>query len=370
MSSNTTIYAVDDDPMILDIYASLLGEEFNLRTFPSCEACTEAVALSVPDIFLLDIELSGVDGYTLCRQLKENDASRDAPVIFVSSHDNINERLAGYDSGAEDFIIKPFSPDELLRKVRVSEQIIANKKNLREQLSMSEQLSSLALASMDEAGLVLQFMSKLIGWSDEVEIASGLLELMQRYGLSGAVQTRTANRRYSLSPAGANLPLEVSVLNHVSTMETIFEFRNRGVYNYPRATLMVSNMPLHDPDFCGRIRDNLAIAAAGASARLDAITAEEAVRDTLINIRETISTIHQFHESTRVQTSELIFELDEELAKLFVSLGLTTGQENMFEDMIKEFMNRLTLIIDQGDDIQTSLQTLSEKLGNVTLHSS
>ena len=368
MSTNTTIYAVDDDPMILDIYASLLGDEFNLKTFPSCEECAKAVEGQVPDIFLLDIELPGVDGYSYCRQLKENDATRDAPVIFVSSHDTINERLTGYDAGAEDFIIKPFSSDELLRKARVSEQIIAGKKNLREQLSMSEQLSSLALASMDESGLVLQFMSKLIGWNDEVEIATGLLELMHRYGLTGAVQTRTGDRRYSLSPEGANLPLEVSVLNHVSTMETIFEFRNRGVYNYARATLMVSNMPLHDPDFCGRIRDNLAIAAAGASARLDAITAEDAVRDTLSSIRETITTIHQFHESTRVQTSELIFELDEELAKSFVNMGLTTGQENQIEDMIKGFMGRLTSIIDQGDDIQTSLQALSEKLGSVAQH--
>lgn len=368
MSIQTTVFAVDDDPMTLEIYASLLGEEFTLRTFDSCEACAAATAEAAPDIFLLDIELPGINGYTYCRQIKEGDATRDHPVIFVSSHDSINERLSGYDAGAEDFIVKPFAPDELLRKVRVSEQIIASKNNLREQLSMSEQLSSLALASMDESGLVLQFMSKLIGWSDDKEIASGLLELMQRYGLTGAVQARTGSRRYSLSPEGENLPLEVSVLNHVSTMETVFEFHNRGVYNYPRATLMVANMPVHDPDFCGRIRDNLAIAAAGASARLNALTAEEAVRDTLASIRDTLSQIQMFHDDTRVQTSELILELDQELARAFVNLGLTTNQENQIEDMIKGFMDRLTGIIDQGDEIQKVLQGLGEKLATVSSH--
>ena len=362
MSQQTVIYAVDDDPMVLDIHDSLLKEEFSLVLFNSCEACEAAMAGARPDMILLDIELPGKDGYSFCQQLKDDSAYADIPVLFISTHDTVEERLKGYDLGALDFIVKPFKPDELLRKVRATEQIIASQKNLREQLSMSEQLSTLALASMDEAGLVLQFMSKLIGWGNEVEIAEGLLQLMQRYGLSGAVQVRTGTRTYSLSPQGANLPLEVSVLNHVSTMETIFEFRNRGVYNYANATLMVSNMPLHDPDFCGRIRDNLAIAAAGASSRLEAIAAEEAVLDTVSSIRDTLSFIRQFHQNTRAQTSELVFELDEQLAKAFVNLGLTTGQENLIEALIKEFMDRLTGIIDQSDDIQSSLQSLNDRL--------
>ncbi len=368
MSSQTTIFAVDDDPMILDIYTTLLGAQFNFTPFDSCEACESALAATRPDLILLDIELPGQDGYSFCRQLKDTPGLADIPVIFVSVHDTVAERLKGYDVGAIDFIVKPFTSNELLRKLHVTEQIIASQKNLREQLSASEQLSTLALASMDESGLVLQFMSKLIGWGNEIEIAEGLLQLMHRYGLSGAVQTRIGPRVYSLSPQGVNLPLEVSVLNHVSTMETIFEFHNRGVYNYKNTTLMVSNMPVHDPDFCGRIRDNLAIAAAGASSRLDAIAAEEAVLDSLVSVRDTLSFIRQHHQSTRMQTSELVFELDEQLAKAFVSLGLTTGQENSLEALIKEFMSRLTGIIDQGDDIQASLQSLNHRLNALKLH--
>lgn len=363
--SSTVIFAIDDDPMVLDIYNTLLGRDFQLKTFTSTEECEVELSITKPDLFLLDIELPGMDGYAFCQKLKEASETTRIPVIFVSVHDTPDERLKGYDAGALDFIVKPFRPEELLRKVKATEQIIANQKNLQEQLSMSEQLSSLVLASMSESGLVLQFMSKLIGWDTEKDIAEGLLFLMQQYGLTGVAQTRTGERRYTLSREGANLPLEVAILNHVSTMETIFEFHNRGVYNYPNATLMVSNMPLHDPDFCGRIRDNLAIAAAGASSRLEAIVAEEALQSTLASIRDTLTSIRQFHQNTRAQTSELIFELDEQLARAFVNLGLTIGQENSLEGLIKEFMNRLTGVIDQGDDIQHSLQSLNERLSSL-----
>ena len=362
MANDILAFAVDDDPFILDIYASLLSEECRLRTFASAEACAPALAATPPDLLLLDIEMPGMDGYSFCRQIKDDPQTGDVAVTFVSGHDSIDERLKAYDAGGDDFIAKPFVPEELLRKIRIAEQIQADKKNLREQLSMSEQLSSLALASMDESGLVLQFMSKLIGFSNTTEVAQGLLELMQRYGITGAVQTRVGTNAYTFSPQGANVPLEVSVMNHLRTMETIFEFRNRAGYNYPHVTLMVTNMPLGDPDFCGRIRDNLATAAAGANARLEAIEGEQLIKTTLDSIQDTLSSIRQFHDGMKSQTSELIFELDEELAKAFVNLGLTTGQENSIEDLVKLFMNRLAATLDQGDDILVTLHDLSNRL--------
>lgn len=362
MTQDILTYAVDDDPLIRDIYAFLLQDKCRLQVFESADACAPALAAALPDLLLLDIEMPGTNGYDFCQQIKADPATVGITVIFVSGHDSIEERLKAYDAGGEDFIGKPFVPEELLRKVKIAEQIVADKKNLREQLSMSEQLSSLALASMDESGLVLQFMSKLIGYGHGSEVAQGLLELMQRYGITGAVQTRVGDATYTQSPQGSDLPLEVSVMNHLRSMETIFEFRNRAGYNYPNVTLMVANMPLDDPDLCGRIRDNLATAAAAANARLEAIAGEQMIQSTLDGIQDTLGSIRQFHDGMKVQTSELIFELDEELAKAFVNLGLTTNQENLIEDLIKSYMNRLAATLDTGDEILGTLQELSNRL--------
>jgi CheY-like chemotaxis protein len=316
---------------------------------------------------LLDIELPGMDGYAFCRALKDDPATRQVPTLFVSSHDTIEERLQGYDAGGDDFIVKPFAPDELLRKVRVARQVARDKASLQDQVSMAEQLSALALASMDESGLVLQFMSKLIAWNTAEEIAQGLLDLMHRYGLKGTTQANVGPRAYTLGEEGPNLPLEVSVMNHVRTMETIFEFRKRAVFNYGRAAAMVANMPVHDADFCGRIRDNLAIAVAGANSRLEAIEADEAIRATVAGIADTLTTVRQFHDFSCSRTSQLVYEIGEELARSFVHLGLTVGQENQIEELVKRYMNEFIAINDEGAQILTSLQNVSSRLSALRL---
>jgi CheY-like chemotaxis protein len=373
LSNAFKVFAIDDDPLILEILREIVEPHYSMETFDSVEACLPRLDAEKPGMFLLDVTLPGMDGYAFCRQLKDDAALRRIPVTFVSSNDTIEARLEGYDAGGEDFIVKPFAPEEVLRKVRVAQHIVQNQQSIQEQADSSEYLANLALASMDEAGIVLQFMSKLIGWNSEQEVAEGLLELMQRYKLEGVVQVRVGQRCHTLSKSGANLPLETSVINHVRGMDRIFEFRARSVHNFDRVTLMVSNMPLADPDFCGRIRDNLSVAAQGADSRLQAIEIEEAGRknqegilDVLQSVRETISDMSQAHLQDRAASTEMMVQLDQDLANAFVHLGMTDNQERQMEDLVGNFMKRLVELLDRGEETQEAMHKLSEKLGQLS----
>lgn len=372
MSDEFKVFAIDDDPLVLEVLCEILQQEYAVKTFESAEACLQQLDKEKPDMFLLDVGLPGIDGYTFCRQLKDNTGTWDTPITFVSSHDTIEARLQGYDAGGEDFIVKPFAPAEMLRKIKVAQQIIKSKQSIQEQADASEYLSTLALASMDEGGIVLQFMSKLIGWNSAQEIAEGLLELMQRYKLDGVVQTRSNHGSLTLSKAGTNLPLETSVINHVQNMGRIFEFHSRSVHNFERVSLMVNNLPLNDPEFCGRLRDNLSVAAQGADSRLQAIETEEANRrnqagilEVLASVRETISAMHQAHVQDRAASSTLMLALAQDLEKSFIHLGMTDNQERMMENLVGDFMKRLVELLDRGEETQEAMQRLSERLAQL-----
>ena len=373
MSETFKIFAIDDDPIIRELICQALDDpDYAIETFESVEACLPRLAEERPGMFLLDVSLPGMDGYSFCRQIKDDSSLRHIPVTFVSGHDDIDARLAGYDAGGEDFVVKPFDPDEIKRKIKVAQHTIQNQKSLQEQAEASEYLSSLALASMDEAGIVLQFMSKLIGWNTAAEVAEGLLELMQRYRLVGVVQTRGAETNLTLSQSGTNIPLEVSIVNHVRGMDRIFEFRNRSVHNFDYVTLMVNNMPLDDPDFCGRLRDNLSVAAQGADSRLRAIEVEQEnyrsqkiILDVLQSVRESIDAMQQSHTQDRAASTELMVELDQDLANSFVHLGMTDDQERKMESLVGDFMKRLVGLLDRGEEARLTMQDLSEKLGQL-----
>jgi CheY-like chemotaxis protein len=373
MSGAFNVFVVDDDPFVLDIIRGILEPDCTVEIFDSVEACAPRLETVKPDMFLLDVKMPGIDGYAFCREIKDDAALRHIPVTFVSSQDTIEARLKGYDAGGEDFIVKPFEAEEVLRKVQVARQIAQAKRALTSQLEDSELLSSLVMANMDEYAILVRFMRELISLETEQEIANGILEMLQRYKLDGVVQTRISQRTLTLSAQGANLPLETSVLNHVRGMERIFEFRNRSVQNFDRLTLMINNMPLHDPDYCGRLRDHLCIAAESAEARLKALETEETsqrsqagIQGALERVRALTAGLHQAHLRDRATSSELFVRMEQSLANSFVHLGMSEDQERHLGDLINGFMKELMELLDRGEETHEALQDLGARLGQIT----
>jgi hypothetical protein len=226
------------------------------------------------------------------------------------------------------------------------------------------------MANMDEYAILVRFIRELVSWNNEQEIAVGVLEMLQRYRLAGVVQTRISNRTVTLSDQGAELPLEVSVMNHVRGMERIFEFRNRSVQNFERVTMMVKNMPLEDPDYCGRLRDHLCIAAETTEARLKAIETEEAsrrsqagIQNALTHITAITDELQRVNRENRIAISELMIGTEQQLSSAFMHVGLTEDQEGRIGRIVSNFMKDLVEMLDRSEDTEKPLQALGQLLG-------
>ncbi|HEY7168823.1 MAG TPA: response regulator [Candidatus Binatia bacterium] len=114
------VLAIDDDPIILDMYEAVLDAEHTIHLASSGE---EGLALlnSNPriDLLLLDIVMPGMDGYQTCQRIRQNPLFSHMKVILVSSKVKLEERLRGYQAGADDYVTKPFEASELLAKIKV-----------------------------------------------------------------------------------------------------------------------------------------------------------------------------------------------------------------------------------------------------------
>lgn len=114
------ILIVDDDPMNALILEEIFGnKDYEILSAPSGKQAIELAKHYQPDLILLDIMLPDINGYEICSRLKKNQQLRYTKIILVSAKTLLKDRLKGYDAGADDFIIKPFDPDELLAKVKV-----------------------------------------------------------------------------------------------------------------------------------------------------------------------------------------------------------------------------------------------------------
>ncbi|MBF0407378.1 MAG: response regulator transcription factor [Candidatus Riflebacteria bacterium] len=113
------ILAVDDEEDILELVKyNLEKESFRVTCVTSAEEAVRASKLLCPDLILLDIMLSGNDGFSVTRILKSNPDTSKIPIIFLSAKGDEIDIVTGLELGAEDYITKPFSPKVLIARVR------------------------------------------------------------------------------------------------------------------------------------------------------------------------------------------------------------------------------------------------------------
>ena len=111
------ILLVDDDPAVLrGLHRVLALEGYDVLEAAEGESALVAAETQAPDLVVLDVMLPGLDGMTVCRQLREHAPS--LPVLMLTGRDTVPDRVAGLDAGADDYLVKPFAAAELLARVR------------------------------------------------------------------------------------------------------------------------------------------------------------------------------------------------------------------------------------------------------------
>jgi len=114
-----TIYAVEDDTDISRLVRHHLeAAGYGVRSFPAATGVISEAEKQSPALFLLDIMLPGGDGLELCRRIRQTPALSMVPVIFLTAKTTESDKVIGLELGADDYIPKPFSPRELVARVR------------------------------------------------------------------------------------------------------------------------------------------------------------------------------------------------------------------------------------------------------------
>jgi DNA-binding response OmpR family regulator len=362
------IFVVEDDPVSQMIVVEQLDDpHFEVETFDSGEACLAAMDRE-PDLILMDVEMPGKNGILVCRSLREAGDSR-VQVIFISSHDDLETRLAAFDAGGNDFIVKPFAPEELVKRVRVAERFLQERQGLAQQAQFAQQTAFTAMSSMGEMGVVLQFLRASFTCPSAAKLTSALFDALGQYGLQGMVETRDEAGRHCFSSGGVCTPLEASIVTHASGMDRIFQFRDRLAINYSRITLLVPNLPLDNPDFVGRLRDNLALIAEGAETRLLAMESENqrlaqasGIIQAVAEITRGLTEIEAQQNDNRLRALGLANAYLDDLEHAFVHLGLTDAQEAELIALAKRTIDGFRQLQDDGKSLGNKMLQVTAQL--------
>lgn len=130
---DVSVLVVDDSEMNVDLLENML-EHYNYTTYTTVRG-SEAIKIAqtkLPEIILLDINMPGMDGYEVCRQLKADERTADIPVIFISALDDTDNIIEGFDVGGVDYITKPFKYREVIARIQTQVTLLRQKRQIEE----------------------------------------------------------------------------------------------------------------------------------------------------------------------------------------------------------------------------------------------
>lgn len=371
MSDTGLILVVDDDADLLlahSLFVKSLGYE--ALTATNGQEALELVRQQGDgvDLILADVMMPVMDGYEFCRILKSELETADIPVLFVTAADTLEEKIKGFDVGAEDYIIKPVTPDSLGRKLRVLMEHRAGNKALRQQLSETQSVAMQAMTYSGDLGQVLEFYKYAIDATSFGELAELLFNVTNNYGLNCTLQVITPNKVLNFGHKGYVTPLEMNVIELGRNKGRFFDFGPRTLINFNDFSLLAKNMPLENPERYGLIKDSLAnlCNAVEASVKFllyqNAAMQKEQIVSTVLGVLEQIDgAFTRMQEENAAVINHVIDEMDEAM----MDMGLTPDQEDMIRNIILKGREKSEQVLRDGVALYDLFEQVRAQLDRV-----
>ncbi|BAQ63025.1 response regulator receiver modulated diguanylate cyclase [Geminocystis sp. NIES-3708] len=135
-----TILVVDDLPENLSLLANLLeSKNYDVRVCRSGNLALKSLTSFTPELILLDVKMPNLNGYEICAKIKENQLTKNIPIIFLSALDSTFDKVTAFKVGGVDYITKPFHEEEVLARIETQLKIKQQTKNLEKEIQIRKQ---------------------------------------------------------------------------------------------------------------------------------------------------------------------------------------------------------------------------------------
>ncbi len=365
-----SILIIDDDPIQRMLAADALGEHYTIIEGETGETIVEQVSTHKPTLVLLDIMMPGINGYEACRRLRDDFDVGETPVVFLSANVGRDDRIAAYDAGGEDFIGKPFDPEELRAKVTITLKRITERAQLKTNVSEAFSTAMTAMTSASELGIVIHALRQSFTATTLAELADVALAATRDFSLEACIRLHgQLAGDYVRSSQGEATPVEAGVLQQLALGDHIQRLGRQSAYNYGGITLLIKNMPVDEEERMGRLRDNLALLAEGIEGRRQAIEDRHAVererqrqRQVGATMTAALNDITRRHQAQKHESADILNGLVNRMEDAFLGLALTERQEAAVFEVMQEAVGRVINLYDEGLAIDEHLASLRAAL--------
>tara|TARA_Y100000034_G_C6893161_1_gene411311 strand:+ start:931 stop:2157 length:1227 start_codon:yes stop_codon:yes gene_type:complete len=352
------VLLIDDDNFIHKVVRKAADGVFNVSHAFNGPEGIELAKTKLPDVILLDVEMPGQNGYECCEILKSTPETKDIPVVFLSGKTTLRERMLGYEAGADDYQLKPFDTVELIAKLKVSAKYKTERDSLKTEIQSVHSTAMDVMTGNSELGLVMRFVEMTYGIRQLDSLAKQLLDLTSHLGLNCSVLFDFNGKNHTFCSSGLLSPIEQELLESCRTNKRFIDFGCRTIINYPKVTLLVKNMPLHNAEKYGRFKDVLptVLGATDAKMRLmetnDMLVKQgEKTHFAFTNIRHSLQDLVKSLHGHQADAGESIERLATNMQLQLPKLALEPDQEEFILDSITNTFDEVSEHLSNSNEV-------------------
>ena len=357
MSDQASIICVDDEPVNLTIMEELLQDSYRLRTARSGTECLAAVAEELPDLVLLDVNMPDIDGLETCRRLRADPSTADLPIIFISALASVDELMAGYEAGGDDYITKPFSEEILRKKIDV---VLASQRRKQELQQISDRaVEALAdsLSLTESLAVVVRFLYQSHSARGREELVRKVFDCLRELELDSSLLLVDEPENRVWFSDDIDRPMESQILESLRGQDRVVSFGTRLALSSDHATLLVRNLPVSG-EGAESLREQLSILMEGLDSRLRGMAERQRLEErrevltgVLEDTRGNLAEIERLHQRQRQRAADALARLRDDFKQAQADLGLKREQAAQLGRLVENVTAELETIFAEGLEI-------------------
>ncbi|PCJ34389.1 MAG: hypothetical protein COA99_14680 [Moraxellaceae bacterium] len=370
---NPLVLVIDPDPLNRELLEAMLEDDMTVILGSSARECLDVFEYKHPDIVILEIDLPDMDGYTLCQQLKHRSGESGCAVIFLTEALTLEEKMDGYKHGCDEFITKPFQPEEL---VNIAKKTLEKKSIQRKMLNKSDTATQTAFTAMrqsSEMGLIIRFMEDSTNSIDLESLGLQFIELLKNFSLDGCLRFKAVEKNVFVGCLDGSANAQCLSMDYEKN-----RFISDGtalLVNHPIVSILIHDMPIADETRYGEIRDFIGIVINLIAARTQSINMEHELK-----IKRHIgldSTVQQCHEKMSLINEHLASHADEvgnimenlvtDIRGLSLTLGLSEYQETALFEKLDNTVDSMEHSYSMVTTIEAGFNSITKELSHLLL---
>jgi len=369
---------VDDADANLALIKEIFSAEFEIFTIDNAVSAVDKISDIGPDLILLDVNMPGVDGYQICKTIREQNQFKNTPIVFLTSRKGLEDRLMGFEAGGDAYITKPFDIKELRYIVKSQLSHYHQFKEMEVKADSASEMVWTMMKSSSEIGEVVQYARNLSKVQDAEALATKTFDTFSQFCLKSALSLKFDGGEQMKRCDGQLLtPIEKELMDLAYRGGRISNVGRKFIFCGEKSIFLIKNMPIEDDELTGRLRDHVAIMLESCDSCVELINYRQQERNvnekcadstqhTIVNELERIKLLFDGFTKQKVKTFE---NLEIKIEESFLYLGLNEEQEEQIMSLIEDarldleqFENSGTIMQKALDKATNSLMTLRTRL--------